>query len=166
MDAYRAIVGKRDTRAYLDQPIPDDVVHRILTAGRMAGSSKNSQPCRFIVMRERESIEALAACGQWTTPMRTAPLVIAIMLEKGWRPFDAGRSAQNMMIAAWAEGVTSCPVGIQDEQCGRRAVGAPEDFEVHMVIAFGYPDPAVPRSRGMPRKTLVDIVYSERWQEP
>lgn len=163
MDTYRTIVGKRDTRAYLDRPIPDEVVNRLLTAARMAGSSKNSQPCHFIVMRERESIEALAACGEWTTPMRTAPLVVAIMLEKGWRPFDAGRCAQNMMLAAWNEGITSCPIGIQDEACGRRAVGAPESYEVHMAIAFGYPDPEVALSRGMRRKPLDEIVHQECW---
>ena len=114
-------------------------------------------------MRERESIAALAECGEWTTPMLNAPLVVAIMLEKGWRPFDVGRSAQNMMVAAWGEGITSCPIGIQDEARGRRAVGAPENYEVHMVITFGYPDSEVPRGGGMPRKALDDIVHNERW---
>ena len=36
MDAYRAVITKRDTRAYTDRPIPDDVLQRILQAGRMA----------------------------------------------------------------------------------------------------------------------------------
>ena len=46
MEAYRAIVTKRDTRSYEPRPIPDQVLHRILQAGRMAGSAKNAQPIR------------------------------------------------------------------------------------------------------------------------
>jgi nitroreductase len=129
----------------------------------MAGSSKNSQPCRFIVMRDRANIERLAAAGDFTAAMRTAPLVIAILLEEGWRPFDVGRAAQNMMLAAWNEGITSCPVGIQHAAEGRKAVGAPDNFEVHMVVCFGYPEPSTPLSRGQKRRDLEDIVRRERW---
>jgi nitroreductase len=163
MDIYKAIISKRDTRAYLDKPIPDEALHRILNAGRMAGSSKNSQPCRFIVMRDRANIERLASAGDFTAAMRTAPLVIAILLEEGWRPFDVGRAAQNMMLAAWNEGITSCPVGIQHVEEGRKAVGAPDNFEVHMVVCFGYPEPSAPLSRGQKRRGLDDIARQERW---
>ena len=52
MDAYRVIMGKRDTRHYTGEAIGDDVMTRILQAGRMAGSSKNSQPVRMVVLRD------------------------------------------------------------------------------------------------------------------
>jgi len=80
MDTYHTIISKRDTRAYTDKPVPEETLRRILTAGRMAGSSKNGQPFRFVVLRDREKIKALAACGQFTGAMAAAPLVIAIVL--------------------------------------------------------------------------------------
>jgi nitroreductase len=163
MDTYKAITSKRDTRAYLDKPIPEDALQRILTAGRMAGSSKNSQPLRFVVMREQASKDALAAAGDFTAAMKTAPLAIAVLLEEGWRPFDAGRAAQNMMLAAWSDGITSCPVGIQHVEEGRKAIGAPERYEVHMVICFGYPEPSTPLGRGNARLPLDEMVHQERW---
>ncbi len=52
MDAYQTIVTKRDSRSYLEKPIEDEVLRRIVQAGRMAGSAKNTQPCRFVVVRE------------------------------------------------------------------------------------------------------------------
>ena len=55
MDAYEAIIAKRDRRDYLDKPIPEDVLRRILQAGRMAGSSSNSQPFRFVVLSDPKS---------------------------------------------------------------------------------------------------------------
>ncbi len=111
MDAYEAILTKRDTRDYEDRAIPDEVMRRILQAGRMAGSSRNEQPIRTIVVRTPEQKTALGACGRTTDHLVTCPLVIVIVRAEGSRAFDAGRAGQNMMIAAQAEGITSCPVG-------------------------------------------------------
>ena len=60
MTPYEAIVGKRDLRVYTDQAIPDDVMHRILQAGRMAGSAKNIEANRLIVVTDQAVQDALA----------------------------------------------------------------------------------------------------------
>ena len=61
MDAYRAVVDKRDQRVFLDRPLPEESLRRILQAARMAGSSKNVEPNRLVVVRDRERLQALAA---------------------------------------------------------------------------------------------------------
>jgi len=48
MDTFLAIASKRDQREYADREIPEEVVRRILDAGRIAGSAKNRQPWRFM----------------------------------------------------------------------------------------------------------------------
>ena len=63
MDVLSAIRSKRDTRAFTDQPVPDDVLGRVLDAARMAGSAKNRQPVRLIVVTDADTIEALRAIG-------------------------------------------------------------------------------------------------------
>ena len=60
MDAYRAVVDKRDQRHFLPRALPEDALQRILQAARMTGSSKNSEPNRLIVVRERAGLEAWA----------------------------------------------------------------------------------------------------------
>ncbi len=50
MEPYKTIISKRDTRVFTEQRVPEDLVRRIVQAGRMAGSSKNTQPCRFVVI--------------------------------------------------------------------------------------------------------------------
>ena len=163
MDAYQAVIGKRDRREYQQTPLPDDVVRRILQAGRMAGSSSNSQPIRLIVMRDKAVVEALAPGGRGTAPLLKSPLPIAIILKKGARDFDVGRVAQNMMVAAWAEGVISCPVGIQDKELAQKVLGYPDDFEVSIGVAFGYPEPGSAGSRNQPRLPLEELVHWDRW---
>ena len=71
MDAYEAIITKRDTRSYTNEPIAEDVLRRVLQAGRMAGSSKNRQPFRFVVVRDKSHMAELAKCGDFSEPLDT-----------------------------------------------------------------------------------------------
>ena len=138
MDVYTAIASKRDERRYSDRPIPDDVTTRILDAGRVAGSSMNKQDWEFVVVSDQE---ALASAVYAPDNVRNATLVVAIVCP---RAFDTGRAAQNMMLAAWGEGVVSCPNGIADEDAAARVVGAAPAI----VLSFGYPaTPRDPESR-------------------
>jgi len=49
VDTFLAIASKRDTRRYADQAVPEEVLRRILEAGRVSGSARNRQPWRFTV---------------------------------------------------------------------------------------------------------------------
>jgi nitroreductase len=130
VDTYLAIASRRELRAYADALLSDDVVRRILDAGRLSGSSRNSQNWEFVVVGDKD---AMAACVYAPENVRGAALVVAIA--GGVRPFDAGRASQNMLLAAWNDGVGSCPNGIRDAEAAERLVGAP----VSIVLTFGYP---------------------------
>ena len=163
MDAYTCILTKRDSRAYTDQAIPEATLERVLRAGRMAGSSKNTQPWRFVVLRDAARKAELAACGQFAQHLPAAPVVVAVVLAPGGGDFDAGRAAQNMMLTAWTEGITSCPVAMHDRECASRVLGLPEGRRVAMVLAFGYPASEESLHRGIPRTPLAELVHHERW---
>ncbi len=163
MDAYQTIVTKRDSRSYLEKPIEDEVLRRIVQAGRMAGSAKNTQPCRFVIVREAERKAELAACGQFTQHVPAAAAAIVVCLPQTGGEFDAGRAAQNMMLAAWGDGVASCPVSMQDQECARRTLGLPEGWRVAVVLALGYPEPSEPLGRGVKRLPLEEVVHWEKW---
>ncbi len=163
MDAYRAIVSKRDTRRFAERPIPDDVLGRILQAGRMAGSSKNTQPVRLVVLREPERLAELAACGQFAEHVPRCAVAIAVVLIEDGGAFDAGRAAQNMMVAGWAEGVTSCPTTMHDGDCARTTLGAPEGSHVAIVLAMGYPEEGSRLGAGRERLSVDELVHWERW---
>ena len=164
MDAYEAIITKRDTREYDGRPVEADHLQRILQAGRMAGSSKNAQPIRLVVVRDQAQKDALARCGDFTAHLPSSPLVIVVVRQEGSRPFDAGRTAQNMIVAANALGIASCPVGIQHDDAARKVLDLPGDQIVAMAITFGYPKGGGrPRGRGDRRVGLDEFVSYERW---
>ena len=140
MDAYKAIIGKRDVRSFTEQPVPEEAVHRLLQAGRMAGSSKNSQPCVFIAIDDPAVKTEIAKCGDFAAWAPNAPLLIAIAvrLDAPRGEYDAGRASQNMMVAGWAEDLGSCPLSMHHVECARDALGLPESMRVAVVVGFGY----------------------------
>ena len=107
MDTFLAIVSRREVRAYDGRPLPEDAIRRILEAGRLAGSSKNRQQRHFVVLRDREAV----AGAVWKPDnIRGAALVVAIVVSgKGPLALDAGRAAQNMLLAAHNEGIGCVP---------------------------------------------------------
>ena len=115
MDTFLAIASRREVRDYEERPLPPEVEERILDAGRLAGNSKNRQPWRFVVVPR----DLLAGHVYNPENLRGAALVVAIVVQgKGPISFDAGRAAQNMLLAAWNEGVGGSPNGVAGR--GRR----------------------------------------------
>jgi len=135
VDSYLAIASKRDTRRYAARPIPEDVVDRILDAGRLAGSAQNRQPWRFVVIEDEREREKLAETVYVPENVRAAALVVVVVSRSA---FDGGRAVQNMMLAAWNDGVASCPNGMPDRDATGRLLRL-EGEEVLVVLTFGYP---------------------------
>jgi nitroreductase len=159
VDTYLAIASKRDERAYADTPIPPEVRQRILDAGRLSGSSRNTQRWEFVVVSGAAQ-ERLADAVYAPENVRSTALVVAIVGEAGG--FDVGRCSQNMMLAAWGEGVVSCPNGVRDAAAAAEICGG----EVRAVLSFAYPlrarkpesHTAEEWSSGANRKPLSELV--------
>lgn len=158
MDTYLAVASKRDERRYAKRPVPDELERRILDAGRLAGSSKNAQRRRFVVVEDRDVRARLASAVYAPDNVRGAQLVVALV----GSGFDLGRAAENMMLVAWNEGVTSCPNGVRDAEAAAAVLGESPGI----VLSFGYPasgrDPESRSirewSRGANRKPLEELV--------
>jgi nitroreductase len=138
VDARLAVASKREVRRYADRPVPDDVCRMILEAGRVAGSAQNRQPWRFLVVDDAELRERLARTVFTPANVRGARFVVAIVVGgKGPLAFDAGRAAQNMMLAAWNEGVGSSPNGMPDPDETGRLLGVGEGERPVIILTFG-----------------------------
>jgi len=149
MDTWLAVASRREVREYADHELSEDVVGRILDAGRLAGSARNRQPWQFLLVESPEVREQLAAAVYEPTNVRGAKLVIAILAKGG---LDTGRAMQNMLLVAWNEGVGSCPNGIADLERARETLALGEDDELAIVLTFGYPAREPDPSRRSPEE--------------
>ncbi len=165
---YSAVLGLRTVRQFRPEPVSEGHLEKILEAARWTGSSKNRQSWSFVVIRDRDQLDRLAECGDFTVPVRNAPLVIApIRLPDGY-DWDMGRVSQNIMLAAAALGVGSCPITLHRHDDARRVLGVPDDHGCKWVVALGYPDDVAEREgrKASPlggRKPLEELVRYERF---
>lgn len=161
----------RAVRGFRPDPVPGEVVDEILEVARWSGSASNRQPWEILVVRERETLDALAAVEGYANHLAGAPLGIVLVMA-GERPeqetYDEGRLAERIMLAAHAHGVGSSIGWIVG--AGRDAtkdlLGIPSERIVRTAISLGYPDETAHRPRtsaGQARKPLSEIVHEERY---
>ncbi len=155
MDVYRRIITKRDLRSYTDRSIPSDVLLKILKAARHSGSSRNRQPWEFIVVTDREQRARLTRCGRFAAHLGTAAAVVVILIDSPRDQFDAGRCAQNLMLAAWSQGIASCPATLHHDTRAREVLAISEGPVIATAIALRYPHP---RGRGRIEQVALGIL--------
>ena len=161
-DSYDLIMQLRAIRDYQQAPISDEDLEAILEAARWTGSSKNRQDWSFIVVTG-DRLQGLAEHGDFTDPIRGSAATIVLVKEDGGNMFDIGRAAQNIMLAAKAVGVASCPITLHRSAGAREFLGAPEGTETRYAVALGYPgEQASPRRFGG-RKPPEAVVRYQRY---
>jgi nitroreductase len=168
MDVYELVSKRSSIRSYdNEKAIPEEVLHRILNAGRMAPSAKNLQPWRFLVVKSPEMLQKVypAYPRDW---IQNAPalLIVAGKRSEAWvRSKDGYNSLEtdltiamdHLILAATHEGVGTCWIAAFDPAIIREALQLKPDEEIFAFTPLGY---AAPDSVPMPksRKSLEEIV--------
>jgi nitroreductase len=162
----------RQTRKYTQEPVPEEVLNDILEVARWTGSSKNSQPWHFLVVREPATLQRLSELGNFTSFVAGATLAIAVVLD-GKSPsaewYDEGRAQERLMLAGKAHGLGSGTAWYSSEEAQqqvREVLGVPAPKVVRSVVAFGYPlDPTRHEKASVQggRRPLAELVRYERF---
>ena len=132
----------RSVRRFAPAPIPTDVIASILEVGRWTGSAKNTQLWEVVVVDDRATLVELSTLGQFAGHIAKATVAIVLVMGPGSSALDAGRLAERLMLAAWANGVGSCIGSIFPRDNSDRAkliLGIPADRQVSTVLSLGYP---------------------------
>ena len=171
MEVYDAVLSRLTVREYKPDPVPDEVILKMLEAARLAPSSQNLQPCHFVVVRNSETIKQLGDIATQGPFIGDAPLAIAIATDDTPRAqLDAGRALQQMELVAWEEGLGTCFVGIrqaEQNQAIKDLLGIPDHLVLLTVLPFGYRLHANMGTRGRrDRKSLEQVAHVERFGEP
>jgi nitroreductase len=166
MEVYECIRTRRTIREFKSDPVPEEVVYKILQAARWAPSSSDSQPWHFIVVTNRDTLDVIGRTATSGAFVGQAPLAIAIVMDNARRPeLDAGWALQQMELMAWSEGLGTCFVGIRQEDQQRQIkelLGIPETMELTTVLPFGYRVEGTPR-QGTPRKPMSEITHRDKF---
>ena len=168
LEVYEAIKIRKSVRAYDTKPIPDDVLMRVLEAGRAAPSANNAQPWHFIVVKSPEKREILSK-RMFTRFLVESPVVLVGCGEKNKRfhVVDVSIAMQQMVLAATAEGLGTCWIGDFDDKVVRDLLKIPEMYNIVCLLAMGYPrekvDLAAKLMRTRSRKKMEEVVSYEEF---
>ena len=170
MNVSNAIRTQRAVRKFQDKPLPEDVIHAILNAGRRAQSSKNEQGWQFIAIHDKAILKALSETGTYAGHLAGAALGVAILTPdptgKFQIMFDAGQSAAYMQLLAWELGVGSCLASIYEHEKALEILGFPSEWHLRIALSFGYPleeEKLSAAARKGGRRPLEEIVHWDKW---
>ena len=166
METFDAIRTVLAVRHFKDTPISEPIVRQIVEAGHLTASGGNSQSWHFIVVRDKETLRQLGQLARTGPYISQAPLAIVVAMDPS--PFavsDSSRAIQDMILAAWSQGVGSNWVGFNNLPEVNPLLGIPEEVSVLAILPFGYPAQAAGKGRKK-RKPLGEVAYNERWGQP
>lgn len=164
MDAMQNLLTRRSVRSYKNDPVPKDVLDRILTAGTCAATGMNKQAPIIIAvtnkeMRDKLSLLNAAVMGSDRDPFYGAPVVLVVLADRAVRThvYDGSLVMGNLMNAAHAEGVSSCWIHrakeVFDSEEGKKiltSLGIEGDYEGVGNLILGYAEGDIPEIK--PRK--------------
>jgi nitroreductase len=173
-DRIAFLRGLRAVRQFRQQPVPDEIVDDIINVARWSGSASNTQPWELIVIRNPETLRALAniksPVGSAGHLAGAALGIVLVMDGKHYDndTYDEGRLSERIMLAAAAHGVGSCIGWFSGEgaTAAKALLGVPEERLVRTALSVGYPDEDAQRARpkrDQPRKPLAEIMHQERY---
>ncbi len=148
MDAIEAIFTRRSIRKYLDKPVPEELVQKILAAAMQAPSARNQQPWQFVVIDDRATLAKIPEFMPNAAMVAHAPLAILVCgdleleTSPGYWLLDCAAATQNMLLAAHSLGLGAVWCGTYPRELRmkglKQLLGLPDMVVAHSLVAIGY----------------------------
>lgn len=167
MDLIEGLKTRRSIRSYQEKEVPDSTIEELLEIARWAPSASNSQPWRFIVIKDKKRKARLRGGFRDILPVSKhiieAPVVIAVWYEPSYllnryQVSDVSNAVLYFLLAAHAKGLGACWIGWFSEDRVKKVLSIPKKANVVALITLGYPR-EIPEPRE--RNPVKDIAYRE-----
>jgi nitroreductase len=171
METWDALTSRRNVRQFEDRPIEEEVLDRVLEAGRRGPSSRNWQPWDFVAVTDREQLGQLAKVWRGGAHVADAAAAIALVIpntlethDREVALFDLGQATMAMMIAATDLGIGTGHSSVGDQEKARAILGVPDDHLVAYLLGLGYPADRPLKPILKPnRRPFEEVVHRGHW---
>ena len=151
MEASECIRTRRTIRKYLDKPVPQMIIDKLIESAKYAPSVDNSQSWEFIIITNNKIKRQLSEVNPWMTGIKDAPAAIAILgnlaisKDDFHNAINSSFAANNILIEANNQGLGAAIIPVIDkefesEEKARSILKIPDDVLVYCIITLGYPD--------------------------
>lgn len=170
-DTVRPLIGTRQIREFTSEPVSEEQLHAIAEVARWTGSGGNSQPWRFVVVRDRDVIQKVAEAGMpQTRALTTAPAILAVALDdpesRMINAYDEGRLVERVLIAANMLGLGAGITWVRAEfrPAIQALLGIGDDRTVRTILAIGHPTDAARAYRQAPGEARLPLDELLTWR--
>ena len=172
MKELEFLLDRRSIRRFSGKTIDKELITNILTAAMYAPSAVNKQPWHFMVIDRRNLLDQIMEIHPHAAMLRTASHAILIFGDEklqhddGYWIVDCGAATQNLLLAAFAQGIGSCWVGLHPRE-GRKAdirrlFNLPNHIQPFALVALGYPE----EQKSRPDRFHPEKVRYNDWRIP
>ena len=182
MDFLTMMQTRKSCRAYQKKDVSREDLLKIVEAGRLSPSGCNAQPWKFIIVDEADALEKVRVVlvvedGMTGAPWRDQVPAFIILCEqeakvrpsviahyKDSQRFaqgDIGAACMNMCHEAMDLGLSTCIIGMNDQEKMEQSFGIPSGHEVRLVLAVGYS--AEKHEPPKVRKPLEEVCSFNHW---
>ena len=164
MDALEVIHKRRSVREYRPDPIPKEMIEKLIDAARWAPSGNNVQPWEFIAVMDPEIRRRLAEITDYGKFIAEAPLCITVFCKDTKYYLEDGCAAvENIMIAATAIGLGTCWVAGDKKRYAdtiRKLLSVPIGYKLVALISIGFSSET---EKQKVKRDLKEILHYERF---
>ena len=143
METFQAIKNRRSYRSFLEKPVAEEVLKKLIDAGRFAPSANNLQPVEYIVITDKHMLESIALATDYGRFIMRAPVCIVVIAKNTKYYLEDGSAAvENILIAATAEGLGACWVAGDKKDYANdilKLLEVPHDYNLVALIPVGWP---------------------------
>lgn len=170
-DALQFIFGRRSIRVFAPGDVSEEALSTLLNSAMAAPSAAAKDPWRFVVVRDRGTLDRIAAALPFGKMLLSAPLGVVVCgdidaahdRQIGYLLQDCSAAIENLLLAAHCLGLGACWLGVypREDRVGRlrEVLGLPESIIPVSCVAVGKPgESKEPRTRFRPA-----YVHRERW---
>jgi nitroreductase len=171
METWDAIRARRNVRTYRPDPVSAADLDRIAEAAWRAPSASNRQEWNFIVVTDRDQLQALSTVWQGARHIAGAAAAIALVVPQYDEErrvltsrYDLGQATYAMMVAAADLGIGTGHSSVGDQETAREILGVPADHDVAYMIGVGYPADRPLRPIVKPnRRPFNEVLHRGHW---
>ena len=152
MDTMDVLYARRTIRKFTQEPIPKEILTRIVEVARLAPSASNRQPLRYLIVNDTGLCDQVFPLTRWAgmlgpegTPKKgerpTAYILLLVDAKLDWRwsAHDIGAAAQTIMLAAQDHRIGTCWMGAIDKEAIAALLGISGKYRLDTLISMGYP---------------------------
>jgi nitroreductase len=141
----QTIFSRRSIREYTTEPVSEDDIQTLLEAAMAAPSASNNKPWHFVVVTQRETLDALAEAHPYGKMLAQAPLCVAVCgdpaISDYWEQ-DCSAASENLLLAATGLGLGAVWLGVHPREqrvaFTRQILGIPENISPLNLISIGH----------------------------